>query len=86
MQMLNPEHHYIWTAKDVATYFNVSSQHVTRMAGKGVIPGIKLGKPWRFDEEEIKQWAKDQKNQRKGRSYDETVGVGRVPSWFADHR
>jgi len=72
----------IWTAKDVAAYFNVSSQHVTRMAGKGVIPGVKLGKPWRFDEEEIRQWVKAQKRRRQ----DEQMGVGRVPSWVADHR
>lgn len=39
----------LWKADAVASYLDVSVDHVYRLAAAGRIPAIKVGRSWRFD-------------------------------------
>jgi excisionase family DNA binding protein len=43
----------LMTADDVASYLQLNKQTVTRMAARGELPAIKLGREWRFRKEYI---------------------------------
>lgn len=43
------------TAKDIAEFFNIAEATVYRLAKAGQIPGIRIGKLWRFDIEKVKK-------------------------------
>ncbi len=43
----------ILTLKQVADYLKLSEITIHRLANQGVIPGVKLGKQWRFSKERI---------------------------------
>lgn len=38
----------IWTAPDVARYLRISERQVRKLAARGALPAIHLGKNWRF--------------------------------------
>ena len=44
------------TPKDFAERYRVSERQVTHLARIGYLPGIKIGKLWRFREEDIEAW------------------------------
>jgi len=41
------------SAKDLATRYSVSPRQILRLADIGKIPGVRIGKVWRFDGEEV---------------------------------
>jgi excisionase family DNA binding protein len=47
----------IMTTEQVAEFLQVTTQHVTRMAGKHKIPGAKkVGYLWRFSRSALEAW------------------------------
>ena len=49
------EHHYL-TPSDLAKRYQVTQQQITKLARNGLLPGIKIGKLWRFRAEAIEEW------------------------------
>jgi excisionase family DNA binding protein len=45
-----------FTPKDLAERYRISERQVTHLARIGYLPGIKIGKLWRFREEDIEAW------------------------------
>lgn len=45
------------TSQEVAEYLRVQPSTVRRLASKGRIPAVKIGKQWRFSLEKIQEWA-----------------------------
>lgn len=43
----------VLTVKDTAVYLRLSEMTVLRLAGQGLIPGVKIGRQWRFQKEVI---------------------------------
>jgi excisionase family DNA binding protein len=41
---------------EVACWLRLSDQVVKRMAKEGQIPGIRVGKSWRFNREQLAKW------------------------------
>ena len=64
----------IMTTEEVAKYLKLHEITISKYATKGTIPGIRIGRVWRFDKETIDRWiaggTKEQKpdagSQRKG--------------------
>jgi excisionase family DNA binding protein len=52
--------HYL-SPKDLAHRYQISERQVTHLARIGYLPGIKIGKLWRFKEEDLQEWEKRQK-------------------------
>ena len=52
----------IWTIRDVARYLKLTEKTAYRLVAEGKIPGFKVGGSWRFQEEDIRNWIKIQKN------------------------
>jgi len=48
----------VLTTSDLAKVFRVTPDEVGHWARKGRIPAFKKGRQWRFNEGEIKKWAK----------------------------
>jgi excisionase family DNA binding protein len=46
----------IMTVHDIAEYLRLSEAKVYRMANKGCIPALRIGKTWRFKRELIDEW------------------------------
>ncbi len=44
---------YILTVKEAADYLRLSEMTILRLAGRGRIPGAKIGRQWRFEKEAI---------------------------------
>ena len=49
------------TIKDRAQYLHLNEMTVYSYAQKGKIPGIKVGRNWRFKKEDIDRWLEGQK-------------------------
>ena len=47
--------HYL-TPKDLAQRYQISERQVTHLARIGYLPGFKIGKLWRFKEEDLQEW------------------------------
>lgn len=43
----------VLTVKEAAHYLRVSEMTVLRLAAQGTIPGVKIGRQWRFEKEVI---------------------------------
>jgi len=43
----------VLTLKEVAQYLKLSEMTILRLANQGVIPGVKLGRQWRFSSEAV---------------------------------
>jgi excisionase family DNA binding protein len=41
----------LMTVEEVASYLKLNSQTVSRMAAKGQLPAVKVGREWRFKKE-----------------------------------
>ena len=48
------------TPHDLAQRFRVTERQVCKLARIGFLPGIKLGKLWRFREDVIEEWERRQ--------------------------
>ena len=55
-----PKRSYATTA-EVAIMLGVSESYVRKLASIGTIPAYRLGKLWRFDPAEIRQYISNQK-------------------------
>ncbi|MBP7963159.1 MAG: helix-turn-helix domain-containing protein [Caldilineaceae bacterium] len=44
----------MWDSADVAKFLDLHQQTVSRMAARGDLPGIKIGRAWRFRPEDIR--------------------------------
>lgn len=47
------------TVEEVAERFGVNATTVYRLAQAGKLPGIKVGKQWRFSAARLEEWAAD---------------------------
>jgi len=52
----------LWTVDDVASYLRLKKETVRMMACLGTLPGIKIGRVWRFKASDIKEMLKNPKN------------------------
>ena len=46
----------IMTTKELAKYLKLHEITIGKYAAKGEIPGLRIGKLWRFDKEVIDRW------------------------------
>ena len=46
----------IMTTKELAKYLRLHQITICKHAAEGKIPGIRIGKAWRFDKEAIDRW------------------------------
>lgn len=46
----------LWTVVDVATYLKLEEDTIRKMARNGILPGVKVGKVWRFRKNQINDW------------------------------
>jgi excisionase family DNA binding protein len=49
----------LWTVDDVANYLRLEVGTIRTMAKEGKLPGVKIGRVWRFRKKEIYSWIKD---------------------------
>jgi len=47
----------LWTNKEVGAFLRIHPAVVDRMARRGDIPGIKVGKYWRYRKSDLDVWA-----------------------------
>lgn len=48
----------LMTVNDVADYLRVKPSTVYEWAGSGKLPGVKVGRLWRFERTEIEKWVR----------------------------
>jgi len=53
------------TIEQVADYLQVSKEKVYKLCQRGKMPAYKLGGQWRFDRNEIDQWLRRQRPEKK---------------------
>jgi excisionase family DNA binding protein len=71
------------TVEEAAALLKVRPKTVRALAAGGVIPAVKVGKPWRFDETLLREWiaAKSRENVKPCLSADVTIPpIGRSAS------
>jgi excisionase family DNA binding protein len=51
--------------KEIAEYLQISEDLIYKWAQQGKIPVSKIGNQWRFNKEEVEEWAKSQRPRRK---------------------
>lgn len=52
-------------SKELAEILNYHREVILRKARAGEIPGIKIEKEWRFDQDEIEEWLKEKAKRTK---------------------
>lgn len=50
----------LWTLKELQQRLKWNIHTLRKMAKQKVIPGMKIGKQWRFRPEDIERWIKEQ--------------------------
>ena len=53
--------------KEIAEYLQISEDLIYKWAQQGKIPVSKIGNQWRFNKEEVEQWAKAQRPRKQAR-------------------
>jgi len=61
------EEHDIMTLSEVSEYLRVSPTTVYRLVNTGILPGFKLGKDWRFNKAQIRQFVKQETERQQQR-------------------
>ena len=56
-----PPDHEILTLEEVAHYLRLKPQTIYKWVQEGRIPGVKLGKEWRFRRSVLDRWLDDQR-------------------------
>jgi excisionase family DNA binding protein len=56
----------IMTTKELAAYLKLHEITICKYASEGKIPGIRIGRVWRFDKEDIDNWIREPWTKRKG--------------------
>ena len=51
-----------WTAEEVSAYLRIPQSTIYKLAQDKVLPGIKVGKHWRFRRVTILEWIKNKEN------------------------
>jgi excisionase family DNA binding protein len=51
-----------WTAEEVSTYLRIPQSTIYKLAQDKVLPGIKVGKHWRFRRATILDWIQNKEN------------------------
>lgn len=49
----------LWTVQEVSTFLRLKPQTIRAMARRGQLPGVKIGRMWRFNREEIESLVQD---------------------------
>lgn len=49
----------VLTIGDLASYLKISKSTLYKLAQNGALPGIKVGRHWRFHKEAVDAWLKD---------------------------
>ncbi len=62
----NPRPPVLLTVKQVAQILQWNPYTVIKKAEKRELPGFKMGRGWRFREEDIVQWIDQQRNGQRG--------------------
>jgi excisionase family DNA binding protein len=70
-----------WTAKDVAAWLGVSVKTVYAQAGDkpGQIPGRRIGRQWRFDQQAVRDWLRSGVSQDQQMNGHGTVATSKAP-------
>jgi len=50
----------LMTLEEVAGYLRLHTSTIYRLARAGVIPGVKIGGQWRFNQERVDKWLAQQ--------------------------
>jgi len=50
----------VLTIDELATYLKISKSTLYKLAQDGALPGLKVGKRWRFHKEAVDAWLKSQ--------------------------
>ncbi|MBI5747017.1 MAG: helix-turn-helix domain-containing protein [Nitrospirae bacterium] len=53
--------------KEVAAYLQISKDLIYKWAQQGKIPVSKIGNQWRFNREEVEEWAKSQRPRKQAK-------------------
>jgi excisionase family DNA binding protein len=56
MPVLQPPPESIWNSCEAAQYLRISPRTLTRMARRGEIPSIQIGRLWRFRRADLDEW------------------------------
>ena len=56
---MNDEKPEIMTVADVADYLRIKTSTVYEWAANGKLPGVKVGRLWRFERSEIEKWVRE---------------------------
>jgi len=48
----------VFTIEDLADYLKISKSTLYKLAQNGVLPGIKVGRHWRFHRDAVDEWLK----------------------------
>jgi len=64
----SPQLPALLTVKQVALILQWNSFTIVKKAEKGELPGFKLGREWRFRQEDIVAWIENKRTQGKGAS------------------
>lgn len=67
----------IVTVKEVAEFLRLKEATICRLASEGKLPGVKVGKSWRFDMEGLERWVTGAQTGMIDRAVGETRGFGK---------
>jgi len=56
---MKDENPQLMTVGDVAEYLRIKTSTVYEWAASGKLPGVKVGRLWRFERAEIEKWVRD---------------------------
>ncbi|MBI2191990.1 MAG: helix-turn-helix domain-containing protein [Planctomycetes bacterium] len=60
----------VFTIEDLAEYLKISKSTLYKLAQSGALPGIKVGRHWRFHRDAVDEWLKshplDKKETKQG--------------------
>ena len=46
----------LWTVEELARYLRFEEETIRAMAREGKLPAFKIGRTWRFKQEQIQEW------------------------------
>ncbi len=58
--MTEPARVRLWNAEEAGVFLGVSRATVNRLSNSGDLPGVKVGRQWRFDPDLLRRWVHDQ--------------------------
>ena len=56
----------LMTVEEVAKYLRAQQSTIYTWAKEGKLPGIKIGRFWRFQKEDINEWLEERTRKKKG--------------------